>query len=536
MAHQRNGTWSLVDGALRWEIIHRGTVFIAEEMGVALKRSALSPNIRERVDHSCAVLGAEGHIVAQAEHIPVHLGSFRVGARNLLEWLSKENIELASDDMVLTNEPYISGTHLNDLMVIAPVDWRGGRVGYVVNKAHHVDVGGPKPGSINPNARSIYDEGFVVPPVKVVEHGSLNEEVISMIESNFKAAVISLGDLQAQLAANRMGIKRVVELFEKNGLDSVKQAWTEVVNYGRKLTLNEMERWPDEKVEAEDYLEWMDKLIPLRVKIWKNRPGVIVDFSGTSPQLRAPLNAVFGVTFSAVAFAIRCMITSDVPTNEGFYSTIDARAPLGSLVNPMKPAPVSGGNLETSQRTADLMFKALAKLLPEKVPAAAQGTMMNLMMGGQNYDGKFWAYYETIGAGSGGRPGKSGVSGVHNNMTNTLNTPIEIAERVYPIIFTKYGIREGSHGNGRYPGGDGIVRAFKTKLDTQVSILSDRFIRGPWGLNGGGDGIPGRVTIIRADGKVEKLSSKITVDLSSGDEIIIETPGGGGWGSSTEAC
>jgi len=406
-------------------------------------------------------------------------------------------------------------------------------MGYVVNKAHHVDVGGPKPGSINPNARSIYDEGFVIPPVKVVEHGTLNREVTDVIESNFKAAATSLGDLQAQLAADRMGIKRVVELFEKNGANSVNDAWSQVVTHGRQLTLKEMEGWPQDEVEAEDYLEWMEEMIPLRVKLRRGGPGIVVDFTGTSPQVKAPLNAVFGVTFSAVAFAIRCMLKADVPTNEGFYSTIDAIAPLGSLLNPLKPAPVSGGNLETSQRTADLMFRALAKLLPDKVPAAAQGTMMNLMMGGQNYDGKYWAYYETIGAGSGGRPGKAGVSGVHNNMTNTLNTPIEIAERVYPLTFTRYGIREGSHGRGKYPGGDGIVRAFKTKLDTQVSILSDRFIHGPWGLNGGEDGKPGRVTIARGDGRLENLPSKITVDLAPGDEVIIETPGGGGWGEPT---
>ena len=500
-------------------------------MGVALKRSALSPNIRERVDHSCAVLDTDGLIVAQAEHIPVHLGSFRVGVRNLLERMKKDGMELATGDMVLTNEPYLSGTHLNDLMVIAPVEWRGERVGFVVNKAHHVDVGGAKPGSINPGARTIYDEGFIIPPVRIVERGALNKEVIHMIESNFKAASVSLGDLQAQLAAERMGIKRVVELFKKNGRDPVNTAWRAVIEYGRELTLTEMKNWPDSLVEAEDYLEWMDKVIPLHVKIRKGRQGIIVDFTGTSPQVDAPLNAVFGVTFSAVAFAIRSMLVSDIPTNEGFYSTINARAPLGSLLNPIKPAPVSGGNLETSQRTADLMFRALAKLLPDRVPAAGSGTMTNLMMGGRNYDGSYWAYYETNGGGSGGRPGGPGVSGVHVNMTNTLNTPIEIAERVYPILFTEYRIREGSHGKGKHNGGDGIIRAFKTRLETQASILSDRFILGPWGLNGGQPGMPGRATLVKADGRVKKLPSKITVDLSPEDGLIIETAGGGGWGA-----
>ncbi len=500
-------------------------------MGVALKRSALSPNIRERADHSCAVLDSDGCIVAQAEHIPVHLGSFRVGARNLLDWLENEGLELLPDEMVLTNEPYISGTHLNDLMVLAPVYWHHRHVGYVVNKAHHVDVGGPKAGSINPSAKTIYDEGFIIPPVKVVERGLVNKDVIEMVQSNFKAASISLGDLQAQLAAERMGIRRVVELIDKFGFQSVESAWREVINYGRQLTLSEMNKWPDSIVEAEDHLEWGDKLILLRVSLRKSQEGMIIDFSGTSPEVNAPLNAVFGVTFSAVAFAIRSMIAADVPTGEGFYSTLDTKAPVGSLLNPVKPAPVSGGNLETSQRTADVMFRALAKLLPDIVPAAGSGTMMNLMMGGRNRDGSYWAYYETIGGGSGGRPGKAGVSGVHVNMTNTLNTPIEIAERLYPLLFTEYRIRNGSHGRGRYPGGDGIIRSFKTLLETQASILSDRFVIGPWGLKGGEPGTPGRVTITKADGRVETLPSKTTVDLSPGDEMRIETPGGGGWGT-----
>jgi N-methylhydantoinase B len=515
---------------LRWEIVQKGTVFIAEEMGVALKRSALSPNIRERLDHSCTVLNPHGLIVAQAEHIPVHLGSFKIGASNLLKWLKDKRVEVCQGDVILTNEPYISGTHLNDLMVLAPVFWHDELSAYVVNKAHHVDVGGPKPGSINPQAKTIEDEGIIIEPTKIVEDGKLVERVTQLIKTNFKAPQISLGDLQSQLASEKMGIDRVNEMFDKFGRDPVLEAWDKSIKYARKLTMDEMGNWPKKVIEAEDYLEWENRLIPLHARLWKTEDGIEVDFLKTSDQVCAPLNAVFGVTFSAVAFAIRSMISIDVPTNEGFYSTINAKARPGSLLNATKPAPVAGGNLETSQRIADLMFLALSEILPDKVPAAGSGTMMNLMMGGKGRNGIYWAYYETIGGGSGGRPRKPGVSGVHVNMTNTLNTPIEIAERMYPLFFTQYIIRSGSHGEGKYPGGDGIVRSFKTQLETEASILSDRFLKGPWGVKGGKPGAPGKVTVKRSNGRVEDLPSKATVRLFPEDEVVIETPGGGGWG------
>lgn len=513
---------------MRWELIYRATAFVAEEAGAALRRSALSPNIRERADHSVAVLDAEGRIVAQAEHIPVHLGSFHVGVANVVRWMEREGVELGPGDALALNDPYISGTHLNDVMVLSPIYWQGRLVGYMVNKAHHVDVGGPVPASINPNARTLYEEGLVLPPVKLVKAGRLDRELLSVWLANVRMPEAALGDLRAQLAANAVGAARVVELFQRHG-PAVREAWEEAIRYGRELALRGMARWPRGTYAAEDHLEWRGSLLPIRVRLTIGDDGVEADFGGTAGQVEGPLNAVLGVTFSATAFPVRCLLPQDVPTNHGFYSLLRLRAPEGTLVNPRRPAAVAGGNLETSQRVADAVFKALAEAMPDRVPAAGSGTMMNVMMGGV-WRGAGWSYYETIGGGTGGRPGKPGVSGVHVNMTNTMNTPIEVAERQYPLLFTAYHIREGSGGEGRWRGGDGIVRAFKVLAPTRLAVLADRVMQGPWGLAGGKPGRPARIAIRRADGRVEELDGKAVTDLQPGDEVVIETPGGGGWG------
>ncbi|MEZ0290490.1 MAG: hydantoinase B/oxoprolinase family protein [Sulfolobales archaeon] len=512
-----------------WEIIYKATVFIAEEMGVALKRSAFSPNIRERMDHSCAVLDSEGRIVSQAEHIPVHLGSFRIGVINTLKWLEKESIELGEGDMIITNDPYIAGTHLNDIMILAPVFYRGDVIGFVVNKAHHVDVGGPMPASLNPVAKTIYEEGLIIPPTKILKRGEVDREIIRLLLENIKTPETSIGDLNAQIAANRTGIARVLQLVERYGLENVLRGWEDSIEYGARVALREFEEWPRGVFEAEDYLEWDDKLINIRVSLELRGDYVAADFTGTHKQIDAPLNAVLGVTYAATSFAIRSLMRSEVPVNEGFYSLIRVIAPEGSIVNPVKPAPVGGGNLETSDRIVDTIYLALSKAMPDRIPAASSGTMMNVMIGGLLGD-RYWSYYETIGGGSGARPGRDGVSGVHVYMTNTLNTPIEIAEREYPLFFTRYLIRENSGGKGRFRGGDGIIRSFKVLSPAKLSILADRFKISPWGLEGGESGAPGRVRVIKRDAVVE-LSSKYSIDLDEGDEVIIETPGGGGYGS-----
>lgn len=513
-----------------WEVVYKATVFVAEEMGVALKRSAFSPNIREREDLSCAVADANGLIVAQAEHIPVHLGSFRVGLRNVLGWLEERGIGLGEGDVVIVNDPYVAGTHLNDIMLVSPVYYGGERVAYVVNKAHHVDLGGPAPGSINPLAKTLFEEGTVIPPLKLVESGALNEAVVRLIAANSRTPYAVEGDLHAQLAANAVGARRVVELLEKYGVEQVLRAWQEAVRYGRLLSLKRLSSWREGVYEAEDWIELGDADLAIKARVEVSGEGVRVDFRGTSPQVDAPLNAVYGVTYAASSYAVRAAMGGEVPTNEGFYSVVGVEAPLGTLLNPRRPAAVAGGNLETSQRVADVVLKALAEAVPDRVPAAGSGTMMNVMLGGCR-GGGCWAYYETVGGGMGGRPGKPGVSAVHVNMTNTLNTPVEVAERDYPILFTAYRVRRGSGGRGEYAGGDGIVRAFKVLERCKLSILADRFRRGPYGLMGGENGKPGRVRIRKRDGQVWEMPSKFTVELEEGDEVIIETPGGGGWGS-----
>ncbi|MEM0373922.1 MAG: hydantoinase B/oxoprolinase family protein, partial [Sulfolobales archaeon] len=421
---------------------------------------------------------------------------------------------------------YISGTHLNDVTLISPIYYNGKLVGYTINKAHQVDVGGPIPGSLNPYAKTLYEEGFVIPPIKFTKRGNINDEIIRIIKENFKMPDVSLGDLLAQLAANRLGQKLVSQLIEKYGIEKVKNSWESSILYGEDLAKADINNWRSGTYEAEDYLEFNEELVNIKISLKVQKNKIIADFSGSHKQIESPLNAVLGVTFSAVSFAIRCMINQNLPTNHGFYSIIEVVAPEGTIVNPIKPAAVGAGNVETSQRIADVTFRALSKFLP--VPAAGSGTMMNIMLGGV-YRGKYWSYYETIGGGTGGRPNKDGVSGVHVNMTNTLNTPIEIAERYYPILFTKYLIREGSGGDGKFRGGDGIIRGYKFLERVRVSVIAERFKVPPWGLNGGEDGKPGRAYVIKK-GKLIEMPSKFSIELDAGDELVVETPGGGGYG------
>ncbi len=506
-----------------WEIIQKSLEFIAEEMGIVLKRSSVSPNIRERNDFSCGIIDEEGRILALAEHIPVHLGSFKVMAKNCIEYIQ----ELEEGDVLLFNDPYISGTHLNDLTLARPVFHNNKLIALTLNKAHHVDVGGPIPASINPNAKTIYEEGLIIPPVKIMRKNEIIKEVIDLIKSNFKVPSAFVADLKAQIAASINGEKRIKELIDKVSLDEFKEANYKAFNYSKRIVEKNLSEFRGYSCNAEDYLELEEELLTIKVKININ-DKFSVDFRGSSKQIERPLNAVYGVTFSSVSFALRCLIRDYLPLNEGFYEIISVNADEGTIVNPKKPAPVSAGNLETSQRIVDAIFKALATIMPNKIPAAGCGTMMNVMMGGIR-NGEFWSYYETIGGGSGARPNKDGVSATHTNMTNTLNTPIEIAELEYPLLYTIYEIRRNSGGYGKYKGGDGIVRGFKITERATLSIISDRFRIRPWGLNGGGQGERGRNTLIR-NGIPKEMPSKFTIELIQGDEVIIETPGGGGFG------
>lgn len=513
------------------EVVRHGLIYASEEMGISLKKSAYSPNIRERMDHSCALLDEEGRVIGQAEHIPVHIGSLPLGLRNTLRYIEEEGLEPRPGDMYVLNDPYIAGTHLNDVTVIRPVFRSGELIGYTANKAHQVDIGGIAPASISIEARELFQEGLIIPPVKLMEGDALVQDTLRMIRSNTRMPETTLGDLRAQVAAALMGERRLLELVESVGMEIFRASVQEILDETERLALAEYGRLPGGVYEAEDYLELGEELLPIRASLRISPRGISVSFAGTAGQVEAPLNSVLGVTTAAVSYVVKAVACPHVDLNDGFNRTIEIDAPLGSLVNPVKPAPVAAGNLETSQRIADVMLRAFSEAVPDRVPAGSCGSMNNLMMGGVDpRTGRTWAFYETIGGGYGGRRGRDGVDGVHANMTNTLNTSIEVMELYYPVRFISYRLREGSGGPGEWRGGLGIERGIMAEAPLRVSIISDRSRIGPWGLMGGGPGAPSEFLVLRRDGRTERIGSKSSVRLEAGDAIIMRTAGGGGYG------
>ncbi len=511
------------------EVIRNSAVFISEEMGVVLRDTSFSPNIKDRLDHSCAVLNEDGDLVAQAEHIPVHLGSMSIGVRNLVDYLAREGIELGPGDVALTNNPYISGTHLNDLMTLKPVYHEGRLIAYVANKAHHVDVGGVVPGSIGVGARELREEGLVIEPVKIVDGGRIRWDLVKLLEANVRTPRYFRGDLMAQIASLNVGEARLKELASKYGGKVLVEAWSSILEYTEKYTrarIREVSGNATGTYTAEDYLETIEGgLARIKATLTISGDEIKVDYTGTSNQVGEPINAVYGVTVASTVYALKTTIDPDMPMNQGFFKPVTITAPEGTIVNPIKPAPVGGGNVETSQRIADVVYKALAQALPGRVPAASCGTMSNVIVGGRG-----WAFYETNACGSGARPCCDGVDGVHTNMTNTLNTPIEVIEREYPVIFRKYEFRPNSGGPGTYRGGIGIIRSFTIlEDDVTVTIFAERGKTRPWGLEGGKPGAGFKATLER-EGVVEDLGAKKTIKTRRGDTITIYTPGGGGYG------
>ncbi len=521
------------------EVIRNALSYSAEEMGIALRNSAYSHNIKERMDHSCAIFNINGDMVAQAEHIPVHLGSLPHGIKNAINYLTERGEAFRPGDIFLFNDPYISGTHLNDVTLIKPVFYKGKHVGFTANKAHHVDVGGKTPGSMSGDATELYQEGIIIPPVRFVSSGKINEDILAIFTENVRTPHITRGDLRAQIAANNLGERRILELIDRYGVEVYLQALEEILNYSERRMVEEIREIPNGTYDAEDCLEdtgVSDKPVWIRVKLIVSDGTMTIDYTGTDKQVNGPINAVFGVTLSATYFAIKSVVDPEVPMNQGAMRPLKVIAPKGTLVNPYKPAPVSGGNVETSQRIADVMFKALSKALPYKVPAASLGSMNNIMAGGYDPQRKRpWAFYETIGGGSGARPFEDGVDGIHTNMTNTLNTPIEAIEQYYPIEFVSYEFREESFGAGRYRGGVGIVRSWRlTAPRATVSILAERVKVTPYGVQGGLPGKSAEFFLIKKDGSRKRLPGKVTVELKNGDIIEINTAGGGGYGPPDE--
>jgi N-methylhydantoinase B len=524
---------------------------IAEEMGAALRRTAFSPNIKERRDYSCAIFDSAGQVIAMGDHMPVHLGSMPMSVEAAIE-----DLDLAPGDVAMLNDPFRGGTHLPDITLVAPVFIARRASGklftrkahapefYVAARAHHADVGGTYPGSMG-LCSEIYQEGFRIPPVHLVCDGRLQKDILALLLHNVRTPAEREGDLRAQLAACHSGEKRLQQLCRRYGLNRVQRAASDLLSYSEQVMRRLLARVPQGKYLAEDFLD-NDGVtadpVKLRVgisfharssarKTTQPTTMATVDFSGSSRQTEGSINAVQAITYSACFYVFRCLLPEDSPASAGLMRPIRVIAPEGSVVNARPPAAVAGGNVETSQRIVDVLLRALSRALPKEIPAASSGTMNNLTIGGLGpHTGKPFAYYETVAGGMGARPTKAGVSAVHTHMTNSLNTPAEALEYAYPFRVREYSIRRGSGGTGKHRGGDGIVRELEMLTDTHVTVLSDRRMLGPYGLAGGEDGQTGKTVVLRRDGTVDVLPGKASARLRRGDRIRIESPGGGGFG------
>jgi N-methylhydantoinase B len=515
------------------QIIRSSLLYASEEMGIALRNASYSPNIKDRMDHSAAIFDSEGRLLAQAEHIPVHLGSLPWGLKKLINASSKRGLPFEENAMIVANNPYITGTHLNDVTVIAPIYYKEELLGFTANKAHHSDIGGSVPGSISMNATTLYEEGLIINPEYLMMKNEFIEELLTRFSSQSRMPNERVGDIKAQAAANITGIKRVKKIISKYGVENFKEAATEAFSYSESLTRHRISALKKGTYSAEDWLEHPNgEDIKLKAELTISDHEIKIDYKGTDQELDCPLNAVFGVTLSGVYFVVRTLIGDEIPANHGAFAPISVLAPKGTIVNPTFPHPVGGGNVETSQRNVDLIYKAFSKAVPEKVPAASGGSMNNVMIGGM-HNGKNWTFYETIAVGLGGRKGMDGIDGIQSNMTNTLNTPIEEIERNTPMLITKYEYRVDSSGAGKYRGGSGVIRSFKmTSGSTIFTILADRERHGPWGLFGGEEGEK-TLVILQRNNKRHKIATKGTFRLKKDDEIQIHTAGGGGYGFPT---
>ncbi len=520
---------------------------VAEEMGAALRRSAFSPNIKERRDYSCAVFDGQGRAVAMGDHMPVHLGSMPMSVAAAISTL-----DLGPGDIAMLNDPYAGGTHLPDITLVMPVvaDSAMARravskthrslgtslqtrpIFYVADRAHHADVGGARPASMG-LSEEIYQEGLRIPPVKLARGGELQRDALQIVLANVRTPREREGDLTAQVAACRLGERRLADLVRKYGTGKTIIYLEALQQYSARLMREALTRIPEGVYEAEDFLDddgYSTRPIRLRVSIRIRRGRAVVDFAGSSPACRGSINAVLAITYSATFYVFRCLLGEDVPACAGLMEPIELRAPQGSVVNAVPPAAVAAGNVETSQRIVDVLLRALARAIPSKIPAASCGTMNNVSFGGIDpRTGEPFAYYETVAGGMGASPSSDGMSGVHTHMTNSLNTPIEALESAYPVRVLRYFLRRGSGGEGRFRGGDGIVREIEFLTAVRGSILSDRRRFRPYGLAGGRPGRPGR-NQLQIGGRARTLPSKTEFEAPPGSILRIESPGGGGWG------
>ncbi len=495
---------------------------LAEEMGALLIGAAYSSNVKERRDCSAAVFDAGGVMVAQAEHIPVHLGAMpeavaAVRAR-----------DPRPGDVFALNDPFRGGTHLPDITLVSPLAPDGEVVGYAVTRAHHSDVGGMTPGSMPATSRSIFQEGLVIPPVRLVARGELVEDVLDLILANVRTPRVRRGDLRAQIAANRRCEQRLGELIERRGRVTVLAAFGEVVAYAQRRTREALRAVPDGVFRARGEIEGdgvCDEDVPIRVAVEVRGDELEIDFSGTAGAVAGNVNCPLAVTRSACFFALRVMLPPDMPANAGAYAPVTIRVPEGSLLDARSPSAVVAGNVETSQRVADVVLAALAQAVPG-LPAQGQGTMNNVVIGGED-----WTYYETVGGGQGASASGPGSSGVHVGMTNTLNTPIEALELEFPLRAVEYSVRRGSGGAGDQRGGDGVVREVEALERMRYSLITERRRHAPPGAGGGSPGARGRNAL-----NGDELAPKVSGTLEPGDRLRIETPGGGGHGPEDGRC
>ena len=514
---------------------------IAEEMGAALRRTALSPNIKERRDYSCAVFDGRGRVIAMGDHMPVHLGSMPMSVEAAIA-----AIDFAPGDLAILNDPYAGGTHLPDITLVLPVFLPGPVSGlvsgpvrpafYVSNRAHHADVGGRFAGSMGP-ATSIFEEGIRIPPVLLVRGGELDRGVYDLILNNVRTPRERAGDLDAQRGACRVGERRMLELAAKYGPEKMQLLVDELLDYSERLVRAELRAMPAGEWSAED---WMDsdgvtdepRRIAVRLRVDAESGTLDLDFAGSSPQVAGSVNAVRAITLSACFYVLRCLLKEDAPATAGILRPLTLHTPKGSIVDAEPPAAVAGGNVETSQRIVDVLLRALGAAVPARVPAASAGTMSNLAMGGiDSRTGEAFTYYETAAGGMGARRGLDGISGVQTHMTNSLNTPIEALEYAYPFRVRRYGYRAGSGGEGQFRGGDGLIREVEMLADAEMTLLAERRRFRPYGLAGGAEGAAGAAWVTRAEsGEQIELPGKCSVQLKEGDVLRIETPGGGGWG------
>jgi N-methylhydantoinase B len=515
---------------------------IAEEMGAALRRTALSPNIKERRDYSCAVFDGQARVIAMGDHMPVHLGSMPMSVAAAVAALG---VELGPGDIAILNDPYAGGTHLPDITMVLPVflpDAPNKPAFYVSNRAHHADVGGAFAGSMGP-ATEIYQEGIRIPPVRIVRAGKLDREMLDLILLNVRTPKEREGDLESQIGSCRVGEQRMLHLAERYGTARLAALIEELLNYSERLVRAELRTVPAGEFSAEDFLD--DDGItgtPIKIAVRLTLDPVAAtlhaDFTGSSLQVAGSINAVRSITLSACFYVLRCLLADDAPATAGILRPLTLTTEPGSIVDARPPAAVAGGNVETSQRIVDVLLRALAQAIPDRIPAASAGTMSNLTIGGIDpRTGEPFTYYETAAGGMGARPTLDGISGVQTHMTNSLNTPIEALEYAYPFRVRRYAYRSGSGGAGLHRGGDGLVRELELLADAQVTLLADRRKFPPFGLQGGEPAAPGRTSTIAtgdpaapSDPIPTELPGKCSLHLTKGTILRIETPGGGGWG------